>query len=115
MPLDLFLPPIAPAPQSARPVKPRVNEAVFGDGYSQRSEDGLNTVNRTFQAQWPLLTIEQQEAIEDFLELHTSIAFRWTPPLQSIERKWVAVDWTPGYAGADIVSLSANLKEVFDL
>lgn len=115
MPLDLFEPPLNPAPQSNRPVKPRVNVAQFGDGYSQRGGDGLNASSRSFQAQWPTLTVEQQEAIEAFFEQHTSTAFRWTPPLTSIERKWIASDWTPGYVQGDLVSLSATLTEVFDL
>ncbi len=115
MAYDLFVPPIAPAPPSTQPVRPRVNEAVFGDGYSQRSGDGLNAVSRSFLAQWPLLTVAQLVEIEFFLETHISTPFRWTAPLQAVERRWIAIEWTPGYAGADIVSLSATFKQVFDL
>jgi phage-related protein len=115
MALDTFVPPLEPSPQSSRPVRPRINSAQFGDGYSQRSEDGLNSSTRTFQAQWPALSVDQQTEIEDFLEDHKSTPFLWTPPLQTIERKWIASDWTPGYNQVDIVSLSATFTEVFDL
>jgi phage-related protein len=113
--LDTFVPPVNPAPQSSRPVKPRTNVAQFGDGYSQRSDDGLNASNRSFQAQWPILSVSQLTAIESFMEDHSTTPFLWTPPLQAVERKWRAVDWAPGYAGGDSVSLSVNLVEVFDL
>ncbi|MBN9600834.1 MAG: phage tail protein [Afipia sp.] len=115
MPLDVFNPPLAPSTPSVRPVRPRVNEATFGDGYSQRSGDGLNANPRTFQAQWSMLEDGQADAIEAFFETHTKTAFLWTVPLEIVQRKWIAVDWSRGYLGADLVSLSANLKEVFDL
>jgi phage-related protein len=112
---DVFAPPKNPAPSSSRPVKPRVNKAQFGDGYSQRSGDGLNASMRTFAAQWPSLLIAHADEIETFFEAHTVKAFVWTLPTESVVRKWTAVDWTRGNARAGVVSLSVNLEEVFDL
>lgn len=115
MALDVFDPPRAPGPQSARATQPRVNVARFGDGYSQRSEDGLNATPRTMQPKWASLTVENAEEIENFLDAHRSAAFLWTPPLESVARKWRCVGHSRGYPGGEVVSLSANLEEVFDL
>ena len=115
MPADIFVPPREPSPTSTRAVRPRVNEAAFGDGYSQRSGDGLNATPRTMQVQWAVLSAAQADVIESFFETHTRSAFLWAVPLEAVQRKWLAVDWSRGYIGADLVSLSANLKEVFDL
>ena len=115
MPLDTFAPPKDPSPRSAGQVSPRINTAQFGDGYSQRSQDGLNGLAQTFQAQWPALTVADRKTITDFLALHTVTPFLWTIPGESTEYKWIAVDWTPGTVGGEVVSLSANLKVVFDL
>jgi phage-related protein len=101
-------------PGSGTSAAPRVNEAVFGDGYSQRSGDGLNVVPRTYTADWPMLWAEDADAMEAFFESHTSTPFLWAPP-DSPTRKWRAVNWkrTPNTAG--VTSLSVNLKQVFDL
>lgn len=114
MPLDTFVPVMQPAISSAAAAKPRVNEAVFGDGYSQRSGDGLNAVPRAYVAQWPMLYSEDADEMEAFFENHTSAAFLWAPP-DSPERKWRVLDWTRGATSAGVVSLSVNLKQVFDL
>lgn len=115
MPLDVFAPPLAPSTPSSRPVKPRVNEVAFGDGYSQRSGDGLNALPQTFQAQWSVVSSAEADTIEAFFGSHIRTPFLWAVPLESVQRKWLAVDWSRGYVGGDLVSLSANLKEVFDL
>ena len=115
MPLDTFTPPKDPSPRSAGQVKPRTNTAQFGDGYSQRSEDGLNALTRDFQAVWPGLTVADRDTITAFLANHTVTPFLWTVPLESVEYKWIAVDWSPGAVGGEAVSLSATLRVVFDL
>ena len=115
MSLDVFSPPSDPAVSSARQAKSRIKSAQFGDGYSQRSSDGLNAVTRAFSAQWASIPSTDADTIEAFLEAHTSTAFLWTPPLDSVQRKWIAGDWSRSYVAGDLVSLSANLTEVFDL
>lgn len=116
MPLDVFTPAINPAPQgSNKNVEPRVDIAEFGDGYNQRSENGINSSKRVFQASWPALSVGQCEALEAFFDAHRSAAFLWTLPLESVQRKWTAGKYTRGYVGGITVSLSTTLTECFDL
>lgn len=115
MPLDIFNPIPKPSTPSNRQVDPRTNTAQFGDGYSQRSEDGLNAAPRTMSAQWQGMAAVNADVIEAFLEAHTSSPFLWTIPLEPAQRKWIALKWARGYLGGGKVSLTATLKEVFDL
>lgn len=53
----------------------------FGDGYAQRTGDGINTK----QEKWPLSFVGREKKIKpikDFLDRHASRkTFLWTPPL----------------------------------
>lgn len=116
MPLDVFSPTHQPSPQGTRrAVKRRVNTAQFGDGYSQRSGDGLNTSPRTYTASWGAIAAAEAETYEAFFDAHKSTPFLWTPPLESAERKWIAGDSDQGYLGGSTVSLTCTFTEVFDL
>jgi phage-related protein len=116
MPLDLFVPVHQPSPQgTGRKIKRRVNKAQFGDGYSQRSGDGLNASPRVYTAAWAAIKADEAEAYEAFFDAHKSTPFRWTPPLESAERKWTAGDSDTNYVGGSTVSFSVQLEEVFDL
>lgn len=115
MPLNTFAPAFNPTLQSTRGVKARTVTAQFGDGYSQRSEDGLNAAPRNYQAIWEELQSTDADTIEAFLEAQTAIPFLWTPPLETVQRSWIASNWTRGYVGGTLVSLTASLAEVFDL
>lgn len=115
MPIDTFSPPVPPSVESDISVAPRVNEVIFGDGYSQRSGDGLNADARTCQMRWVALTVAEAETMAAFFSAHTSAAFLWSAPLESVQRKWRVVGWSRGYAGRDLVNLTVNLKQVFDL
>lgn len=115
MPLDNFVPPLDPAPASSRDIRTRVNTSQFGDGYSQRSQDGLNAIAATYNAQWAALTDVDCNTIEAFFAAHTITPFLWQPPLETVTRKWIAAVWSRGYVGANVVALGATLSEVFDL
>lgn len=116
MPLDTFAPTIQPSPSSTQEVvSRRVITAQFGDGYSQRNTDGLNTSPRTFTAQWDILASTDADTYEAFFDAHSVTPFLWTPPLESVLRKWIAGNSTRGYVGASTVTFACPLTEVFDL
>lgn len=115
MALDVFSPPRGVSPSSGSTAKPRIKLAQFGDGYSQRAGDGLNAVPRTFQAQWDAISSDDADSIEAFMTAHVATPFSWMPPLETVARKWIAGEQKRGYLGADTVSLSVQLTEVFDL
>lgn len=113
---DIFTPVHQPSPQSTqRTIKRRVNTAEFGDGYSQRSGDGLNASPRTYLAAWDAILASEAEVYEAFFDAHKVTMFLWTPPLESAQRRWIAGDSTTGYLGGSTVSFSCSLKEVFDV
>lgn len=115
MALDVFTPTHQPAPQpTRRQVKRRVNTAQFGDGYSQRSGDGLNSSARVFTAGWDAIPAAEGETYEAFFDAHKYTPFLWTLPLESVQRKWIAGDSDLGYLGGSTVTLSCPLTEVFD-
>ncbi|MGR4927268.1 phage tail protein [Bradyrhizobium sp. CAR08] len=116
MALDVFTPIHNPSKEGTRrAVKRRVNTAQFGDGYSQRSGDGLNASPRTFTASWSALAAAEAQVYEDFFDAHKSTPFLWTPPLEVAQRKWIAGDSDQGYLGGSTVSLTCTLTEVFDV
>lgn len=115
MPLDVFAPVLNPSTTSTRAVRARVNSAQFGDGYSQRSMDGLNTTPRTYNANWTGMASTDADTIEAFFAAHTVTPFLWQPPLDTVQRKWIAGNWSRGYPGGDSASLTATFVEVFDL
>jgi phage-related protein len=114
--LDTFAPTTNPSTEgSQRGVKRRVNAAQFGDGYSQRSSDGLNTSARTFTANWSQLEETEAATYEAFFDAHDATPFLWTLPGETVQRKFIAGDSTMNYLDGDLVSFSCPLTEVFDL
>lgn len=91
--------------------KPRVNKAVFGDGYEQRVRDGINTIIRTWDLTF-MKTPTDMDYIETFLNTQAgSSSFEWTPPTGNIG-KWLCDSWkrasNPGYD-----TLTCTFREVF--
>lgn len=116
MALDTFTPTSQPTVDATqRTVNRRVNAAQFGDGYSQRSMDGLNTSPRAFTAAWAALVSTEADTYEAFFDAHGVTPFLWTPPLETVQRKWLAGTSMQAYVSADVVSFSCPLTEVFDL
>lgn len=101
-------------PQTAsKTVTPRVLKAEFGDGYTQRTGDGINNSPReyalTFQAVAATIF-----AIDAFLQAENGVtAFDWTPPDGTVGR-WICESWGVTYnPGMGSALLSATFKEVF--
>ncbi|MCV0384897.1 MAG: phage tail protein [Nitrobacter sp.] len=115
MPLDVFVPPRQVTVDSGADVTLRVNVAKFGDGYSQRSEDGLNAEDQAFRGVCVGLTIAQADNLFNFLRSHSAVPFLWNIPLDSVQRKWIATSYSRGYHGGCRQNVNFTLTEVFDL
>lgn len=70
----------APDFASSKASQPRVLEATFGDGYVQRSVDGINSNMATWSLTFNARDTATIDAIEAFLEANIAMAFNWTPP-----------------------------------
>jgi len=93
-------------------VKPRINEAMFGDGYSQRSGSGINRSLQTWSLAFTLRTKAEIDAIDNFLLDHDEgQSFDWTSPKgQAI--KVICPEWDATYIHDGDASLSATFKQV---
>jgi len=110
-----FVPPYEPDTQSASPNQPRINEANFGDGYSQRTRDGLNARQDKPTWHWSALSVAEYEAMDAFFgALGGADPFWWTPPDEAMPKKFVCKKWDKGFPAGGRRSLTATFEQVFD-
>lgn len=110
------LPDIAPSYSSSGTTDYKILEADFGDGYSQRAADGLNSKKISWSLTWENRPDTDVSTLADFLNDKLGYeAFLWTAPDETTERKWIArtLDITPVAAGFS--TLRTAFEEVFDL
>ena len=110
--------PRAPSWTTARTTRARVLRAGFGDGYSQRAGDGLNSVVSSWSVVWNVLTSEEADYIDGFLAARGGHeAFSWTAPGEDQARLWTCESWTrsPRRAGDRRAAIVATLEEVINL
>ena len=112
---DTF-PSIAPSYSSSPGTDFRILEATFGDGYSQRAADGLNSTKITWNLIWEVRTDADIAIINDFLVDKLGFEhFLWTAP-NDTERKWICKSINgPTPVTAGYATLSTEFEEVFDL
>lgn len=118
MPATAFTPPVAPNTSSDKGIEFRTLEVDFGDGYSQRSGDGLNATKRTFSFSWEGLTSSQATEIENFILTQAGYrAFTYTLPDESTSRVWrpMPKSFKRTYGNGGLYNLSFQAEEVFDI
>lgn len=117
MPFPTFTPPsgVSLSPGSATTHEPRVLRADFGDGYVQRTGDGLNALSRKLEATFQALTNTEADAILSFFEDRKGyLPFLWTLPGEATPRQWIAKSWRRTFSGKGIAEITAGLEETFD-
>jgi len=98
-------------------VKHRTRVTQFGDGYSQRVADGINSRVERWNITWPALTAADLQTVTATLDsVGAHGVLTWTPPTAATEKKYTL---TPdGYSvepqGAGLYSVRATLNQVFD-
>lgn len=96
-------------------VKASVNRSPFGDGYSQRSADGINSIRGDLLLKFTVRTRTEINAIEAFLESTLgSASFNYTPPGLSA-RKYTCDSWDATYYNDSNAELSCEFKQVFEV
>lgn len=122
MALPTFAPPVAPSVGGPKSVQPRVLRAPFGDGYSQRTADGLNHMPATWDVKWDALTAAEADAVEAFFAARGGYAaFLWTAPDAAAALKYTCDSWTrTPVVGGEVLAdrrfaISAKFTQVFDL
>lgn len=95
---------------------PRVNFFQQGDGYSQRTKDGLNSVDDSVTVTWGKLTKTRFDSMVAFFNARAGAeAFLWTEPGEAAPRKWICNKWPRTHKPAARYALTATFQEVFDL
>ena len=91
----------------------RVYEAKYGDGYTQRTPNGLNNLDVTLDLSFTLRTLVEVDAIADFLAAQKGATpFEWTPPggttYNYVCKTWKKVRQTNGDS-----SITATFERVY--
>ena len=95
--------------------KPRVLRNQFGDGYSQRIADGINTDAKTWDVAIQYRTTTEADAIEAFLDARGGVdSFDWTPPLSATAIKVICQTWDRDIAHGAAQAISAVFEQVFE-
>lgn len=113
---DTFSPEVSPvAGSSYIQTEAKVDRAEFGDGYSQRSPMGLNSIRRAPTLHWDGLTLAQAQTLDAFFtDKAGAEAFYWTRPGESSAELFTCASWKGTPQGA-VWSFDATFTPEFDL
>lgn len=96
-------------------ITPRVRIAKFGDGYSQRVTDGINTINQTWNLTFQNNSVQTIADIEAFLASKNGAdSFTWTPPDEEQEVWVFCSKWSRTYDSEISRTLTATFERVYD-
>ena len=96
-------------------IKTRVLKTDFGDGYSQRTADGINVIIREYDLEYIGSNTNIDELVTHFVERAGYQSFTYTFTNETTERKWTCEEWTETSLSDSTKQLTATIKEVYDL
>jgi phage-related protein len=89
-----FTPVKAPDQGAQVQKKPRVLSTQLGDGYVQRTPDGINTILRKMTLSWTNLYKADAATIDTFFtQQNGNLPFWWTPNGESTPRVFICESW----------------------
>jgi len=107
--------PLEPRKASGRTVTPRFLRADLGDGYDQRSGDGIQTIKEEWSVTFAALDQTNADTLIAFFEgLEGYQSFTWVPFRQSVAKKFICTQWSEAYPGNSLTTISATFRQVFD-
>ena len=107
-------------PETFQPLQlnktPRVLKVVFGDGYQQRAQDGINHNPQRWRVTFNKRSGTDVEGVYDFLEARGGVDyFLWTPRGEDSARKFICPSYTRTYDHKDVVQgITFEIEEVFE-
>jgi phage-related protein len=88
----------------------RVLEAKFGDGYAQRTPDGLNNIDVELSMTFSDRPVAEIESILTFLQAHRgSVSFQWAP-LDGEFHLYVCSEWSKDWTADTHWTLNATFN-----
>ena len=93
---------------------PRVRAVKFGEGYEQRSAEGINAITEIWSVSFNTRTNTERDDIRTFLRARAAVeAFDWTSPMGTVG-KWVCRDWATTMRAAGVNDMSFTFEQVFE-
>jgi phage-related protein len=93
----------------------KVIETDYGDGYTQRTEDGINSIKRSYSVRWQQIPIIDAQAIDDFLRARKGVEpFYYQLPSELTTILFTCKNWQRQPAGPNLDTISASFVECFD-
>lgn len=100
---------------ASRKSAPAVRQIKFGDGYEQRLTFGLNQSPKEWSLKWTAKSTADADAIEGFFEARAGReSFDWTPLDDANSYKWICAEWNREYQYANIHTITATFRQVFE-
>lgn len=88
----------------------------FGDGYTQRARDGLNSTPQQWSLTWDNIRNAQAELLRVFFQDLAGVdVIEWTPLNQPAELKWTATGFQSQPSSFGRSTCSVTLTQEFDL
>jgi phage-related protein len=116
MALKTFSPNPLPSPGTTIRTTAKVKKAEFGDGYTQRTADGLNNLNADLDLVWEFLTHAQASAIVAFFEEHAGYrSFIYKPHNAPAAMKWTCEEWSDSIRDDGFRKVTATLTRSYTL
>lgn len=112
----LFDPARKPVFPLSRNRAPKILANEFGDGYTQRAADGLNSNPLELELTWNELTKVERDEIVDFFTARGGFeSFTWQEPDTLVTSKFICLTWADILVYFDGYSVQASFKQVFDV
>jgi phage-related protein len=97
---------------STKSSKPAVLVTKFGDGYEQRTVDGINANPENWDVSFATAPRSDVDSVETFLETNIGQPFDWTTP-NGNTISVVCDEWSVEYSPGSLKTLSVKFKQVF--
>ena len=109
-------PDISPDYGAQKTSQPNVRTVRFLDGFEQRLTFGLNQNPKVWNLSFVNLTETDSDTIETFLDARADdgASFDWQPPGSSTSYKWVCPSWTKTIPYANMATINATFRQVFE-
>lgn len=104
-----------PSKSFTKSVKPRVINAQFGDGYSQRMINGINSITREWSVSFNSKSLSVANSIESFLVARKGVeGFLWVPPGEATTYAVICPEWSRSYDTHISATIQAKFVQIFD-
>ena len=94
---------------------PRILKAQFGDGYLQRTVDGINSIEENWSLSFINRNSTEADILVGFLEDRKGVeAFDWPPPSSSSSIRVYCPKWDISLVANNTKSISCTFTKVFE-